>query len=92
MWEKYKINALESLRSTSNKSLNNTFRLNMRTGLINNEFCQVRDKQSLIHCVKSVQIRSFFGPYFLVFSPNTGKYGPEKTPYFGHFSRSDWSI
>ena len=22
-----------------------------------------------------------FGPYFLVFSPNTGKYGPEETPY-----------
>ena len=46
-------------------------------------------------CVKSVQIRSFSGPYFpvfglnteiygyeiSVFSPNTGKYGPEKTPY-----------
>ena len=23
----------------------------------------------------------FSGPYFSVFSPNTGKYGPEKTPY-----------
>ena len=23
------------------------------------------------------------------FSPNTGKYGPEKTPYFGHFSCSE---
>ena len=30
----------------------------------------------------------FSDPYFPVFSPNTGKYGPEKTPYFGHFSRS----
>ena len=42
------------------------------------------------HCVKSVQIWSFSGPYFpelgfnteiyaiYVFSPNTGKYGPEK--------------
>ena len=30
------------------------------------------------HCVKSVQIRRFSGPYFLVFSPNTGKYGSEK--------------
>ena len=52
------------------------------------------------HCVKSVQIQSFSGPYFpalglnmeiygvnlriqseSVFSPNTVKYGPEKTPY-----------
>ena len=30
------------------------------------------------HCVKCVQIRSFF---WSVFSPNTGKYGPEKTPH-----------
>ena len=29
----------------------------------------------------------FSGPYFPVFSPNTGKYGPEKTPYL-HFSRN----
>ena len=35
--------------------------------------------------MKSVQIRSFYGPYFTVFSPNTGKYGPEKTPYLGTF-------
>ena len=34
-----------------------------------------------VHCVKSVQIRVFFGPYFPVFSPNAGKYGPKKTPY-----------
>ena len=27
----------------------------------------------------------FFGPYFPVFSPNTGKYGPEKTPYLDTF-------
>ena len=25
------------------------------------------------------------GPYFLVFSPNTGKYGPEITPYLDTF-------
>ena len=31
------------------------------------------------YCVKSVQIRSFFCPYFPVFRLNTGKYGPEKT-------------
>ena len=30
------------------------------------------------HCVKSVHIRSFFGPYFPAFGLNTGKYGPEK--------------
>ena len=27
----------------------------------------------------------FSGPYFPVFSPNTGKYGPEKTPYVDTF-------
>ena len=37
------------------------------------------------HCEKSVQIRSFSGLYFPVFSPNTGKYGPEKTPYLDTF-------
>ena len=41
----------------------------------------------------------FSGPYFSVFSPNTGKYRPEKTEHwkirtrknsvFGHFSHSD---
>ena len=30
------------------------------------------------HCIKSVLIRSFSGPYFLAFSPIAGKYGPEK--------------
>ena len=39
------------------------------------------------HCVKSTQIRSFFwsaqskSEQIFVFSPNTGKYRPEKTPY-----------
>ena len=43
------------------------------------------------HCVKSVQIRSFFWSVFsciwteYVFSPNTEKYGPEKTPYLDTF-------
>ena len=27
----------------------------------------------------------FFGPYFPLFSPNTGKYEPEKTPYLDIF-------
>ena len=32
-----------------------------------------------------VQIWSFFGPCFPVFSPNTRKHGPEKTRYLDHF-------
>ena len=42
-----------------------------------------------LHCVKSVQIRSVFWSVFCcihaVLSPNTGKYGPEKTLYLGTF-------
>ena len=52
-----------------------------------------------IHCMKSVQIRSFFRSVFsrirteygeirylsVLFSPNAGKYGPEKTPYLDTF-------
>ena len=41
----------------------------------------------IIHCVKSVQIRRFSGPHFSVFSPNTGKHGPEKTLYLDTFHR-----
>ena len=33
-------------------------------------------------CVKCVQMRSFF---WSVFSPNAGKYGPEKTPHLDTF-------
>ena len=29
------------------------------------------------HCVKSVRIRNYSGPYLSVFSLNAGKYGPE---------------
>ena len=39
----------------------------------------------LIHCVKSVQTQSFFWSVFPVFSPNAGKYGPEKTSYLDNF-------
>ena len=39
----------------------------------------------LIPCVKVVQIQSFSGQYFPVFGLNTGKYGPEKTPYLDTF-------
>ena len=43
------------------------------------------------HCMRSIQIRSFFfsifsrirTSYLSVFSPNAGKYGPEKTPDLG---------
>ena len=39
----------------------------------------------------------FSGPYFPVFSPNTGKYGPEKTPYLDTFRVvekmvKDWKV
>ena len=34
--------------------------------------------------------RVFSGPYFPVFSPNTGKYGPEKTPYLDTFHAKNW--
>ena len=29
----------------------------------------------------------FSGPYFPIFSPNTGKYGPEKTPIWTVFTK-----
>ena len=32
-----------------------------------------------LHCVKSIRIRSFSGPYFSAFGLNTGKYGPENS-------------
>ena len=51
-----------------------------------------------LYYVKSVQIRSLFWsvfscirteygdlPWISVFSPNTAKYGPEKTPYLDKF-------
>ena len=37
----------------------------------------------ICHCMKSVQIRSFL---WSIFSPNAGKYGPEKTPYLDNFN------
>ena len=32
----------------------------------------------------------FSGPYFPVFNPNTGKYGPEKTSYLDNFHAVVW--
>ena len=42
----------------------------------------------MFHCVKSVQIRSFFWSVFSCIQTeygDTGKYGPEKTPYLDTF-------
>ena len=35
---------------------------------------------------KMSKYRVFSGPYFPVFNSNTGKYGPEKTPYLNTFN------
>ena len=35
--------------------------------------------------MKNVPVRGFSGPYFPVFSQNTGIYGPKKTPYLDTF-------
>ena len=37
------------------------------------------------HCVKVFKYGVISGPYFPVFNPNTGKYGPEITPYLDTF-------
>ena len=54
-------------------------------------FCvlKYRIKSLLYQSMKSIQIRSFF---WSVFSPNTEKYGPEKTPYLETFHAVYFSI
>ena len=42
--------------------------------------------------MKSVQILIFSGTYFPVFSPNTGKYRPKKTPYLETFHTVIWEM
>ena len=42
--------------------------------------------------MKSVQILIFSGTYFPVFSPNTGKYRPKKTPYLEAFHTVIWEM
>ena len=45
----------------------------------------------MLHCVKSVQIRSFFWSVFSWIQNeygDTGKYGPEKNSVFGNISGS----
>ena len=42
----------------------------------------------ICHCVKSVQIRSFFWSVFSIIQSECGKIRTRKTSVFGHFSRS----
>ena len=49
----------------------------------NREFQIPKKKTSIVWKVSKCGVIS--GPYFPVFSPNTGKYGPEKTPYLVTF-------
>ena len=44
-------------------------------------FSNIANNLKIPHCVKSVQIQS----YFSVFGLNTGKYGPEQTLYLDTF-------
>ena len=39
----------------------------------------------MTHLLKLSKYRVFSGPYFPEFRLNTGKYGPEKTPYLNNF-------
>ena len=43
------------------------------------------DKEEVYIAWKVSKYRVFSGPHFPVFSPNTGKYGSEKTPYLDTF-------
>ena len=57
---------------------------------------QNRDRANFthcLHCVKSVQKRSFFsGPCFPSFLLNMGNYRPEKTPYLDTFHTAESSV
>ena len=46
---------------------------------------QINECYKLFPAWKVSKFEVFFGPYFAVFSPNTGKYGPEETPYLDTF-------
>ena len=56
-------------------------------GIINDVFKRIRYLIDVNSCTawKVSKYGVFSGPYFLVFSPNTWKYGPEKTPYLQTF-------
>ena len=59
----------------------------------NNKINKIHERTLRIHCWKSVEIRSYFWSVFScigteygdLFSPNTGKYGPEITAYLDTF-------
>ena len=56
-------------------------------------FQSVSCNHSWIHCVKNVQVRSFYCPYFLAFRLNTERYFVFVHLFvhvFVHFSRSDY--
>ena len=48
-------------------------------------FCEFHSSKNCFTTWKVSKYVVFSGPYFPKFSPNTGKYGPEKTPYLGTF-------
>ena len=54
--------------------------------LLSNFFVNQKQFNLLIHrCVKVSKYGVFSGPYFPIFSPNTGKYRPGKTSYLDVF-------
>ena len=50
---------------------------------------QLRERLSLTLREKCPTTEFFLVRFFPVFSSNTGKYGPEKTPYFGTFTQCE---
>ena len=50
-------------------------------------FC--KNSRKYVHCGKSIHTQSFSVPCFPVFSPNTGKYGPEKLRIWTLFTHSE---
>ena len=51
--------------------------LNVIDNKSNKEFTIHNGRIRTSHCVKSVRILSYSGPYLSIFSPNAGKCGPE---------------
>ena len=56
-----------------------------RGEIINYKLCNFLFVSHGDHCVKIIQMRNFFWSRFFLFSPNMGKYGPEKTLYLDTF-------
>ena len=96
-WQRYE-DLCHHIDSKVSSNKNNTFSPNweLRTVSILSFTLFIRNISLFCHYVKSLQIRSFFmvrifphsdwTRYLSVFSPNAGKYGPEKTPYLGIFN------